>query len=212
MKKNFKRNELWLDIDTGRWISVSSKPAWFIQKVSGQLLHDFMASLSMMTSMFSQEHRNLLVHWMSVTPIWQVTHIPRVRKPVRPFLKSPSVLTGTGNANGWKASDRSGRARFEGKGTDAKCRTHGWETRVPRGRVITAGTDADITVVYLRRAQAMGSPSVLQVFILLPPEARQHLQLRFAHLAGLIVSPVIFLTQKDREIRVYCSFNFMSYQ
>lgn len=88
----------------------------------------------------------------------------------------------------------------------------GWETRVPRGRVITAGTDADITVVYLRRAQAMGSPSVLQVFILLPPEARQHLQLRFAHLAGLIVSPVIFLTQKDREIRVYCSFNFMSYQ
>jgi hypothetical protein len=58
----------------------------------------------------------------------------------------------------------------------------------------------------------MGSPSVLQVFILLPPEARQHLQLRFAHLAGLIVSPVIFLTQKDREIRVYCSFNFMSYQ
>lgn len=57
--------------------------------------------------------------------------------------------------------DKSGLACFEGKGTDAKYRTHRWETRVPRGRVITAGTDADITVVHLGCAQAVRSSSVL---------------------------------------------------
>lgn len=96
--------------------------------------------------------------------------------------------------------DKSGLVPFEGEGIDAKCRTHRWETRVPRGCVITAGTDADITVVHLGCAQAMRSPRILQIFILLPPEACQHLQLRFAHLTGLIVSPVVFLIQKETEI------------
>lgn len=59
------------------------------------------------------------------------------------------------------APGESGLAPFEGKGMDAKYRTHRWETGVPRGRVIAAGTDADITVVHLGCAQAMRSPGVL---------------------------------------------------
>lgn len=102
-------------------------------------------------------------------------------------------------------------APFEGQGKDAKCRTHRWQAGVPCGRVITAGTDADITVVHLGCAQTMRCPSVLQVFILLPSEACQHLQLRFAHLAGLIVSPVVFLCKTYRDDRVtWFQFNGLS--
>lgn len=66
---------------------------------------------------------------------------------------------------------RNGLAPFEGKGIDGRYRTHRWQTRVPCGCVITAGTDANITVVHLGCTQAMRSPSVFQVFILLPTEA-----------------------------------------
>lgn len=82
---------------------------------------------------------------------------------------------------------------------DAKPWTHRWQAGVPGGGVVTAGTYADVTVVHLGCTQAVGIPSVLQVFILLPPQACQHLQLGFTHLAGLIVSPVILLTKKGKK-------------
>lgn len=66
---------------------------------------------------------------------------------------------------------RNGPAAFEVKGRAAKGRTHRWQTGVPRGCVITAGTDANITVVHLGCAQAMRSSRVFQVLVLLPPEA-----------------------------------------
>lgn len=79
--------------------------------------------------------------------------------------------------------------------------THRWQAGIPGGGVVTAGTNADVTVVNLGRTEAVGSPRVLQFFILLPPQACQHLQLRFTHLAGLIVSPVIFLIKREKSDR-----------
>lgn len=77
--------------------------------------------------------------------------------------------------------------------------THRWQAGVPGGCVVTAGTNADVTVVNLGCTQDVGRPRVLQFFILLSPQACQHLQLRFTHLAGLIVSPVIFLINKRKR-------------
>lgn len=52
---------------------------------------------------------------------------------------------------------------------DAGPGTYWWQAGAPGGRVVTAGTYADITVVNLGGTQAMGGPWALQFFILLPP-------------------------------------------
>lgn len=76
-----------------------------------------------------------------------------------------------------------------GKQIQAYC----WETRVPSCCVITACTDADITVVNLRCTQTMRRFSIFQLLVLLPLHTRQHLQFRSTHAAWLVVPPVIFL-------------------